>query len=169
MPQANPLSPIEGRLLEGDNGLAYWCMPAIPHSLFLLLILFFFFLRFVILILSHSFYYFLVLTRVVLWWWWCCNFLLMITTVAMIILCMTRALYILPVVMVFTISIFNYFCLDLGILPNHQLVCPSHHHLPVLAVPFPFTKKTVLFAYSPWHSYPLQYGYSFLLSLMAYT
>ena len=40
--QTNPLSLTEGRLLEGEKGLAYWCMPAFLHSLFLFLILFFF-------------------------------------------------------------------------------------------------------------------------------
>ena len=47
----------------------------------------------------------------------------------------------------FTILIFNYFCLDLGVLSNHSLVCqlPSHHHLPVLVVPFPITRQRKLF------------------------
>ena len=55
--QTSSLSSIEGRLLEGEIGLAYWCMLAILHSLFLP---FLFFLRFVTLILSlHSFPFFL--------------------------------------------------------------------------------------------------------------
>ena len=41
--QMNPLSSTEGRLLEGENGLAYWCVPAILYSKFLFLILFSFF------------------------------------------------------------------------------------------------------------------------------
>ena len=37
--QTNSLSSTEDRLLEGEKGLAYWCMLAIQHSLFFLLIL----------------------------------------------------------------------------------------------------------------------------------
>ena len=35
----------------------------------------------------------------------------------------------------------------MGVLPDHLLVCqlPSHHHLPVLAVPLPITKQRKLF------------------------
>jgi len=47
--QLNSLFLTEGRLLEGEMRLAYWCMPTILHSLFLF---FPFSLRFVILILS---------------------------------------------------------------------------------------------------------------------
>ena len=47
--QANSLSSTKGKLLEGEKGLAYWCMLEILHSLFLF---FLFPLRFVILILS---------------------------------------------------------------------------------------------------------------------
>ena len=31
--QTNSLSSTEGRLLNGEKGLAYWCMPAILHSI----------------------------------------------------------------------------------------------------------------------------------------
>ena len=63
--QTSSLSLTEGRLLEGEMRLAYWCMPAILHFLFLLLL---FFLHFVTLILSPTpFLSFLVLTCVVLW------------------------------------------------------------------------------------------------------
>ena len=64
--QTNPLSSTEGRLLEREKGLAYWCMPTFLHSLFLFLILFFS-LYFVTFILSSSFLSVFVLTRVVLW------------------------------------------------------------------------------------------------------
>ena len=47
--QTNSLSLIEARLLEEENGLAYWYIPAILHSLFLFFLLS---LCFVILILS---------------------------------------------------------------------------------------------------------------------
>ena len=48
---------------------------------------------------------------------------------------------------VFTILSINHFCLGVGVLPNHPLVCqlPSHHHLPVLAIPLPITRQKVLF------------------------
>ena len=106
--QTNPLSLTEGRLLEGEKGLAYWCMPTFLHSLFLFLILFFF-LHFVTFILSPSFLSFSVLTRVVLWWRWCCNSLIVVATVVMMILCTARALYILPAVTFFTILPFTTF------------------------------------------------------------
>ena len=35
--QTNSLSSTKGRLLKREKGLAYWCMPAILHSLFLFL------------------------------------------------------------------------------------------------------------------------------------
>ena len=46
----------------------------------------------------------------------------------------------------FTISPFNHFCLSVGVLLDHPLVCqlPSHHHLPVLAVSLPITKQRKL-------------------------
>ena len=62
--QASSLYSTEGKFLEGEKGLAYWCMPAILHSLFLF---FLFSLCFVTLIPSHSFLSFLMLARVVLW------------------------------------------------------------------------------------------------------
>ena len=107
----------------------------------------FFPLYFVTFILSPSFLSFLVLTRVVLWWQWCCNSLIVVATVVMMILCTARALYILPAVTFFTILPFNYFCLDLGVLPDHPLVCqlPSHHHLSILVVPLSITRKRKLF------------------------
>ena len=62
--QTSSLSLTEGKPLEGEKGLAYCCMSAILHSIFLF---FLFSLRFVTLILSHSFLSFLMLARVVLW------------------------------------------------------------------------------------------------------
>ena len=47
--QANSLFSTDGKLLEKEKELAYWCLPAILHSLFLF---FLFSLYFVILILS---------------------------------------------------------------------------------------------------------------------
>ena len=100
--QANSLSSIKGRLLEGEKRLAYWCMLAILHFLFLI---FLFSLCFVILII-FPLLFFLSLCLLMQ-----CygevggyDFLLMIATVAIIILCMARALYILPVVIGF------YYC-----------------------------------------------------------
>ena len=48
---------------------------------------------------------------------------------------------------IFTISPFNHFCLGVGVLPDHQLVCqlPNHHHLPMLAMPLLITRKRKLF------------------------
>ena len=53
----------------------------------------------------------------------------------------------------FTISPFNHFCLGMGVLPDHPLVCqlPNHHHLPVLAMPYPITRQRILF-YLLFHS-----------------
>ena len=61
--QTSSLSSTEGRLLEGEKGLAYWCILAILYSLFLL---FLFSLCFGTLILfPHSFLSPLKLARVV--------------------------------------------------------------------------------------------------------
>ena len=48
---------------------------------------------------------------------------------------------------VFTISPFNHFCLGVGVLLDHLLVCqlPNHHCLPMLAMPHPITRQRVLF------------------------
>ena len=89
---------------------------------------------------------------------------------------------------VFTVLPLNYFCLGVGVLLDHPLVCQllSHHHLPVLVVPHPITRQTVLFCllvhrgipiriregifshYPSWHapsdsnlSFPLLSGMSF--------
>ena len=44
--QTNSLSLTEVRLLEGKKGLAYWCMSAILHSLFLFFLFSFCFILF---------------------------------------------------------------------------------------------------------------------------
>ena len=144
--QTNHLSLIEGRLLEREKGLAY-----LVHACHSTLSVFFFlipcfFSVFVALILSHSFLSFSVLTRVV--WWWCCNSLLLVTIVVMIPLCTARPpFYTACRDWFFTFLSFNYFCLKLSVLPDHPLVCqlPSHHHLPILAVPFSITRQRRLF------------------------
>ena len=48
---------------------------------------------------------------------------------------------------VFTILPIDCFCLGVGVLPDHPLVCqlPNQHHLPMLAVPHPITRQRVLF------------------------
>ena len=57
--------------------------------------------------------------------------------------------------------------------PDHPLDyrLPSHHHLPMLAVPHPIPrqKNFILFSCSPWHSHPDKGGHSLLLSPMACT
>ena len=60
--QTNSLSLIEGRVLEGEKGLAYWCMPAILHFLFFHLILSSLFCHFFFLF--PFFFSFLLLTHV---------------------------------------------------------------------------------------------------------
>ena len=48
---------------------------------------------------------------------------------------------------IFTILPIDRFCLGVGVLPDHPLVCqpPNQHHLPMLAVPYPITRQRVLF------------------------
>ena len=60
---------------------------------------------------------------------------------------MAEAPYILPAVIFFTILPLNYFCLGVGVLPDHQLVCQllCHHHLPMLAMPHPIIGQRNLF------------------------
>ena len=60
---------------------------------------------------------------------------------------MAKDLFILPAMMGFSILPLNHFCLSVGVLPDHPLVCQlhSHHHLPVLVMPHPITKQRVLF------------------------
>ena len=71
----------------------------------------------------------------------------------------------------FTISSFNHFCLGVGVLPDHPLVC--HLPPPLIcagnATSHYQTKSSILFACSPWHSYPDKGGHSLSLSLMACT
>ena len=59
---------------------------------------------------------------------------------------------------IFTILLLNRFCLGMGVLPNHPLVCqlPSHHHLPVLAMPHPITKLRTLFCLLAHHGIPIR-------------
>ena len=94
-------------------------------------------------------------------WWLCCDTVTLVViaiddSVMMLLLCPCCCcyycawrgllIYYLPW-LVFTISPFNYFCLDLGVLPNHPLVCqlPSHHILLVLVVSLPITRQRKLF------------------------
>ena len=93
---------------------------------------------------------FLVLARVMLYFWcygdvivvMCCDTMTIVVTmhdgVSLYTVC--RDWY-------FTISPFNHFCLGMGVLPDHPLVCqlPNHHHLPVLAMPYPITRQRILF------------------------
>ena len=78
----------------------------------------------------------------------------------------SQGLFILLVVMGFTVLPLNYFCPGVGVLPHHPLVCqlPSYHHFPV-AVPrsVPRQKSFVLLSYSPWHSH-LDKGWVFFLA-----
>ena len=55
--------------------------------------------------------------------------------------------FILPTVKSIYYFTLNCFCLGVGVLPDHPLVCQllSHHHFPVLAVPHPITRQRVLF------------------------
>src|SRR6266702_2536912 len=93
--QTSSLSSTEGRFLKGEKGLAYWCMFAILHSLFLF---FLFSLRFCYFDSFPLFSFFLtacsrgvmvMMLRFSFRGYFCCDSLL---------LCTTRTLYILPTV-----------------------------------------------------------------------
>ena len=60
--------------------------------------------------------------------------------------------------LVFTLLPFNHFCLDVGVLPNYPLVCPlpNHHHLPVLAVPYPIIRQRKLFCLLVHYGIPIR-------------
>ena len=128
-------------------------MSVILHFLFFF---FLFFLHFVTLLLSpHSLSFFLspylcsFMVKVVLWFslsgCYCCDD---------DIVHGESPLYIAYRDGFFTILPFNYLCLDVGVLPDHPLVCllPNHHHLPVLAVPLPITRQRKLFCLLVHHS-----------------
>ena len=74
------------------------------------------------------------------------------------LLCTTEAPYILLVVAGFTILPLNHFCLDVGVLPDHALVCQllNHHHSPALAVPHPITRQRKLFCLLVHHGIPIR-------------
>ena len=149
--QQNPLPLTESRPLVGENGLTYWCMPAILCSLFLLFLL-------------------SMLTYLVMLWfvssgYYCHEF--------DPFYCAWQGsfIYFLPW-LAFTILAFNHLCLvwvsllttiGLSIVQPPSLTyasCPTSHHQ---------TKKIILFACSLWHSYPLWCGCSLFPSLMACT
>ena len=143
--QENLVFLTDGRLLEGEKRLAYWCMPAIFLSLFFLSHSLSIFSRFCY---SDSFPLFsLVLACVVLWWWWYCDSLLVVFCCGDVAMHDKDPLYTVCHDWFFTILDFNYFCLDLGVISDHPLVCQllSHHHLPMLAMPLPITKQRKLF------------------------
>ena len=58
----------------------------------------------------------------------------------------------------FTILPLNHFFLGVGFLPDHPLVCqlPSHHHLPVLAMPHLITRQRNLFCLLVHHGIPIR-------------
>ena len=110
-----------------------------------------------------------VVEMVVLWY---CDSLVVIVAVMMIILCMAGAPYILLAVTgFFTISPFNHFCLGVGVLLDHPLVCqlPQPFTCAGCAASHYQTKNSILFACSPWHSHLEQGGHSPSLSLMRCT
>ena len=138
--QTNSLSLIEGRVLEGEKELAYWCMPAILHSLFFHLILsslfchFFFLFPFFFLSYCLPMYYIMMLrfslvVPIAPYYAWQGSFLCCLLWLA------------------FTILAFK--------LPLSRSRCPcrpplvcqlsSHHYLPVLAAPLPITRQRRLF------------------------
>ena len=60
--------------------------------------------------------------------------------------------------LVFTILPLNHFCPGVSVLLDHPLVCqlPSHHHLPVLAMPYPITRQRNLFCLFVHYGIPIR-------------
>ena len=165
-------------LLEGEKGLAYWCMPTItllPTLCCFFLTPSFFFLSFLLPFLSFSYSLVGLL----------CSLLIFLSCCSVLPCSPPPFQYMAdgPFILLATKG-FYWFT---GVLPNHPLVCQllSHHHLPVLAVPHPITRQRVLFCllahhgisiwirvdilshYPPWHaprdsnsSFPLLGGMS---------
>ena len=100
----------------------------------------------------------------VLWWWLCCD---TVTLSSWLVLCWwwcccycarQRLLIYYLLWLVITISPLNHSCLGVGVLLDHPLVrqLPSHHYLPVLAVPLPITRQRILFCLLIHHSIPIR-------------
>ena len=108
---------------EGENGVAYWCMPLLHflffHSLFFpsLSIFSFWFICYLFSFLSFFFFFF--------FFFFCFfSFSLFLTYFSLLSLVLalfpvhSQGLYILPIVMGFTVLPLNYFCLGVGVLPK---------------------------------------------------
>ena len=164
----NPWSLIEGRPFrrrEWISLLVHACDHTISYSLF-------FFSGFCYSALPTPFL-FLVLARAVLWWWLCWD----TVTFSLWLLLSSPpmhswgTLYTAYHDWFFTISPFNHFCLGMGVLLNHPLVCqlPPPLIRAGRATSHYQTKNFILFACSPWRSHPDRVGHSLSLSLMACT
>ena len=91
---------------------------------------------------------------------WCCfSWCYGDVIVVMLCYCARQRLliYCLPW-LVFTILSLNHFCLGVGVLLDHPLVCqlPSRHHLPVLVMPHPITRQRNLFCLFVHHGIPIR-------------
>ena len=157
VPKRILLSLIESKPVEGDKGLAYWCMPAIVCSLLFLILFPFSFL-------------FSVLTYLVMLWFSLRDYYCHDGDPPY---CVRQGTFIYCLLwLIFTILAFNHLYLVWVSLPTltdlsatqppllTRVGCFTSHHQ---------TKNVVLFVCSPWHSYPLRCGYSPFLSLMACT
>ena len=154
---------------EGENGVAYWCMPLLhflfSHSLFFpsLSIFSFWFLCYLFSFLSFFFFFFFAsfLSR---------SFLLISLYYLLCLpsfLCIAKALlYCLLwwVLLFYPSTTFVWVWVSF---PSHPLVCQlsNHHHFLALAVPrsIPRQQSVFLFSCSPWHSH-LDKGWAFSLT-----
>ena len=123
---------------------------ALVYSLLFLSNSFFFFLSFLL----HFSLFFLFLCGVVMF----TIFFLSSSFVPPSLLYTAEGPFILPNWRVFTILPFNCFCLGVGVLPYHPLVCqlPSHHYLPVLVMPHLITKQRILFCLLAHYGIPIR-------------
>ena len=88
---------------------------------------------------------------------WCCYVLSFPPFVVVPCAWRRSFLYFLPW-WIFTILPLNCFCLGVGVLPYHPLVCqlPSHHYLPVLVMPHLITKQRILFCLLAHYGIPIR-------------
>ena len=149
--QINPLSSTKGRLLEGEKRLVYWCMLTILHSVFsswfsisslflLFLILSLFFSFFLSAYPCSDVMIFSQRLLLPLWWYYARQ--------GSFIYCLLW--------LIFTILALNYFFLvwvSLSTTTGLSAVQPPPHTNASCATPHHQTKKIILFACSPWHSY----------------
>ena len=141
----------EGRILEGEREITYWCMPAELTLCFFFFLFCFRFSSYLSFLFFFLVFYFVIPLRWLLLWFLpffpCCSFfsssLLCTARASFYSACCGRILLFQPLT--------TFVCSGCTCQPPLDRLCATPHHQ---------TKRTILFVSLPWHLFLLQCGFS---------